>query len=183
MIMNKPFFLKQFFKDFKHTGAVCPSSKKLTDKMLKKVDFSKPIHILELGPGTGCMTQEILLRMHPDSKLSCIEINPEFCSKLKAFESDPRFNLYQASATDFNAAIHSQPVDYVISGLPLANFKRSEIKSIFDQVENVLAPKGLFVQFQYTTKLDQLFKSRFKSVFKSFAFFNMPPAFVYSCSF
>ena len=181
--MNKPFFLKQFFRDFKHTGAVCPSSKTLTDKMLKRVNFSKPIHILELGPGTGCMTGEILSRMGSSSKLSCIEINPEFCQKLKTLEKDPRFSLYEASATDFNKLIGDQPVDYVISGLPLANFKKSEIKSIFDQVESVLTPEGLFIQFQYTTKLDKLFKARFGNVLKNFAFFNMPPAFVYSCSF
>lgn len=181
--MNNSFFLKQFFKDFKHTGAVCPSSKGLTKKMLQGVDFSKPAHIVELGPGTGSMTSTILSKMHPQSKLSCIEINPQFCKSLEKFKTDTRFKLYQASALDFKSYFQEQPIDYVISGLPLANFEKPEIKEIFNEIEAVLSPHGLFIQFQYTMKLDQFFKSRFSSVLKRFTLFNFPPAFVYECSF
>ncbi len=183
MIMNRSFFLKQFFKDFKHTGAVCPSSKGLTKKMLQGIDFSNPVHIVELGPGTGSMTSIILSKMHPKSRLSCIEINPQFCKSLERFSPDQRFKLYQASALNFKSCLEGQPVDYVISGLPLANFQKSEIKEIFNEVETVLSPGGRFVQFQYTMKLDQFFKTRFNHVLKSFAFLNLPPAFVYNCSF
>ncbi|MCH9632367.1 MAG: Ornithine lipid N-methyltransferase [Chlamydiae bacterium] len=183
ILMNKSFFLKQFFKNFKHTGAICPSSKSLTSKMLKGIDFSKPLRIVELGPGTGCMTESILAQMHPDSELICIEINPTFCEQLKKFETDKKFNLYQASALDFTSRLNERKIDYVISGLPLANFKKHEIKSIFQEIERALTPKGKYIQFQYTLKLKQLFKANFTKVSKSFTPFNMPPAFVFRCSF
>ena len=151
--------------------------------MLKGIDFSKPIRVVELGPGTGCMTESILSQMHPDSELICIEINPTFCKQLKKFENDNKFNLHQASALDFSSQLDGEKIDYVISGLPLANFKKNEINSIFQEIESALKPGGKYIQFQYTLKLKQLFKKSFNEVSKSFTPFNMPPAFVFKCSF
>ncbi len=181
--MNKSFFLKQFFTNFKHTGAVLPSSKALTCKMLKGIDFSKPLRILELGPGTGCMTESMLSQMHQKSELVCIEINPLFCKELKKFESDKKFTLHEASALDISTLLGDDKVDFVVSGLPLANFEKTEIACIFQEIEKILKPDGKYIQFQYTLKLNQLFKNTFQKVSKSFAFFNVPPAFVFSCSF
>lgn len=181
--MNILFFLKQLFKDFKHTGAVAPSSIALTNKMLKGIDFSKPVHIIELGPGTGCMTEEILLRMHPDSKLTCIEINPEFCKKLRLIKTNKSFSILQASAQDFAKHFEKNAADFVVSGLPLANFKKKEILEVFKNIKAVLKKEGAYIQFQYTLRLDKLIKKHFSKVLKRFSFFNLPPAFVYSCSY
>lgn len=181
--MNLLFFLKQFFKDFKHTGAVAPSSKALTNNMLKGIDFNKPVKIVELGPGTGCMTEEILKRMHPDSELTCIEINPIFCQKLEEIQTDKNLTVLQASAQDFGKHFEAKDADFVVSGLPLANFKKEEILSVFNNIKTVLKKSGEYIQFQYTLRLDKLIKDHFTKVLKTFSFFNLPPAFVYSCSY
>ena len=177
------FFLKQFIRDFKHTGAIAPSSKTLTKNMLKDIDFTKPVHIIELGPGTGCMTEEILSRMHPESKLTCIEINPEFCKNLQKIKTNKNFTVLQASANDFEKHFEMGQADFVVSGLPLANFKKEEILGVFHAIKTVLKPDGSYIQFQYTKRLDKLIKSHFSTVFKRFSLFNLPPAFVYSCSY
>ncbi len=175
-------FFKSFFKDFKHTGSILPSSKHLTNKMLKGVDFSKPCKILELGPGTGCMTHEILSRMHPESELVCIEINPSFCENLRALKTDKQLRIIEASALDFEKHLSSLKFDAVISGLPLANFTSQEIDMIFNNIQKSLSKDGKYIQFQYTLRNDRLIKSRFSKVSKNYSLFNFPPAFVYTCS-
>lgn len=179
--MNILLFFKHFLKDFKHTGAVAPSSKRLTYKMLGDVDFNKPVEIVELGPGTGCMTKEILKRMHPESKLTCIEINPVFCENLRKIKTDKPFSVLQVSAFDFERHFQKKGIDYVVSGLPLANFKQNEILGVFNSIQSVLKKTGSYIQFQYTLRLDKLIKKHFENVFKKFTFLNLPPAFVYSC--
>lgn len=181
--MSFLFFLKQFFKDFKHTGAIAPSSRALTKNMLKDIDFTKPAHIIELGPGTGCMTEEILSKMHPESKLTCIEINPLFCKNLLKIKTNKNFTVLEASASDFEKHFKINEVDFVVSGLPLANFKKEEILGVFNAIKKVLKPNGSYIQFQYTKRLDKVIKNHFSNVFKRFSLFNLPPAFVYSCSF
>ena len=74
----KRVFLSEFIKQKKTVGAITPSSKFLMKKMLSKVDFSKDILIVEIGPGTGVFTQEILSRMTLNSRLISFEINDIF---------------------------------------------------------------------------------------------------------
>ncbi len=181
--MNFLFFLKQFLKDFKQTGAVLPSSKALTKKMLKNINFDRPVKIVELGPGTGCMTREILKRMHPKSELICVEINPDFCERLKQIKTDKKFSVLQTSAADLASQIDTHSIHYVVSGLPLANFRTNEVESIFGSIQNILKAQGSYIQFQYTLRLDETIKQYFSIVIKSFSLFNFPPAFIYSCSY
>ena len=80
---NKGNFLKTFFKERKQVGALAPSSKFLVKKMCDKIDFSTAKNIVELGPGTGVFTEEILKRANPDCKIFVIELNTEFYEYLK----------------------------------------------------------------------------------------------------
>ena len=53
-------FLNEFIKHPKHTGAIAPSSKILAKKMVDVIDFNRAKCIVELGPGTGAFTKEII---------------------------------------------------------------------------------------------------------------------------
>ncbi|GIS50844.1 MAG: hypothetical protein Ct9H90mP25_2780 [Gammaproteobacteria bacterium] len=48
--------LKLNLKNFKTTGTITPSSKKLVERLLAPIDFSETLLIAELGPGNGCFT-------------------------------------------------------------------------------------------------------------------------------
>ena len=79
----KTFFLKNFLKNWKEVGSITPSSRFLTKKMLESIDFSKADTIVELGPGTGVFTKEILIRMKSNAKLIILETNHQFSENLK----------------------------------------------------------------------------------------------------
>lgn len=53
-------FLKQYITKPRTVGAVLPSSKYLTTKMIENVDFNYSSCIVEYGPGTGVFTERIL---------------------------------------------------------------------------------------------------------------------------
>ena len=56
----------------------------------------------------------------------------------------------------------------------------AEQESLFREISAVLAPAGVYVQFQYSLKSLYLLKKYF-SVRLRFTLFNIPPAFVYVC--
>ena len=57
---KKRSFITQFLKESKMVGSVRPSSRFLMEKMLQNIDFENSKIIVELGPGTGVFTYEIL---------------------------------------------------------------------------------------------------------------------------
>ena len=81
--MSKKFnFFKEAVKNYKTSGTIMPSSKYLAGKMLKEIDFSKADIIIELGPGNGAITHNILAKIKPSTILICFEINDAFYNEL-----------------------------------------------------------------------------------------------------
>jgi phosphatidylethanolamine/phosphatidyl-N-methylethanolamine N-methyltransferase len=178
-------FLKSFFKEKRMVGALAPSSKFLAKKMLKHVNFSEAKLIVEFGPGNGVFTKKILEKMLPSAKLIVYELNETFFQKLVDEITDKRVILINGSADsvyDYVQANQLGEVDYVISSLPLANFPKALIESILNASDKVLKPEGKYIQFQYTLTQRRHLKKVFKNMSLNFALFNLPPAFVYTCS-
>ncbi|HAC15516.1 MAG TPA: hypothetical protein DCE78_06170, partial [Bacteroidetes bacterium] len=77
-----------FIKNIKHVGAVAPSSASLVREMVKPLtkrvlSSDKPIRILELGPGTGPVTKEIVNLMRPQDHLDIVELDVKFFELIK----------------------------------------------------------------------------------------------------
>jgi len=65
--------------------------------MLKDIDFSSCRVLIELGPGNGVITHQILKKMHPDSHLICFEVNDVFYQNLKKI-IHPQLTVLKVSA-------------------------------------------------------------------------------------
>ncbi|MBM3453835.1 MAG: phospholipid methyltransferase [Bacteroidetes bacterium] len=183
--MNKTQFLKRFLKERKAIGAMMPSSKFLTKKMFDKVCFKEIRTIVELGPGTGVFTEEIISKMNKNTRFLVIELDDVFHELLYEKIKHPNVEIVKASATKLRELLadrNIESVDLIISSLPLANFSSSLKLLILLSCKNSLTKtSGQFVQFQYTPQLHRLFKRVFTSVVLDFTLLNVPPAFVYSC--
>jgi len=164
----------------KSVGALAPSSKYLVNKMLKPIAFSKDYKILELGPGTGVITKQILDNLNDKSELISIELNDEFCAQLKNLESD-KFTVLKANAENIQSLFQEKSFDYIISGLPLALFKKQQVANILDGCLSVLKTDGKFIQFQYSLSNKKTLQRHFNSVNITLAAVNLPPAVVYTC--
>lgn len=175
-------FLGTSLKNIHKTGTVHPSSRFLIRKMLQDIDFRKPLFMVEFGPGQGCITEEILKRMQPGSRLICFELNRAFQKHLqKKFKADARIKIIHGNALDFGLVINSEPVDAFISGLPISLMKQSDLDKLLHAVSASLTPDGKFVQFQYSPHRLSSVRKYFSKVRVRFTFRNVPPAFIYSC--
>jgi phospholipid N-methyltransferase len=178
-------FLKEFFKERKTVGAIRPSSKSLTNKMLNNVDFKTSNVIVEYGPGTGVFTRRILEEMKSDAKLYVFELHEPFYNKLKKeFENDNRVEIIFDSAVEvrkYLEADNHKYADVIISSLPLTNFDQKLTMRILKSAEIALKPEGQYIQFQYSLNARKLLVKIFNSISIQFTANNLPPAFVYTC--
>jgi phospholipid N-methyltransferase len=171
-------------KNFKTSGTITPSSKALIKALLAPVDFSSARCLIELGPGTGCVTRSILERMHPDCILICFEVNGDFIDQLEALR-DSRLRVVNACASSIRTILNDldiEEVDHIVSSLPLALIDNEVVKRILEAVKTNLREGGRFLQFQYSLSNYAELKPIFKTVKLDFTFRNMPPAFVYECT-
>ena len=179
---NKTKFLKTFFKERKQVGAVAPSSRFLIKKMCDKIDFSTADAIIELGPGTGVFTTEILKRAKPTCKIFVFELNESFYNLLKEKITDPRVILYNKSADEVDLVYKEhgiKNVDAILSSLPLAVIPDQVKKKILLKSYEALRCGGVYVQYQYSLASTRLIKMAFPKMKISFSTINFPPAFIY----
>src|SRR3954465_1022078 len=101
-------------------GAVAPSGRALARTMAAYVDPKIPGPIVELGPGTGPVTEALVARGIDPARLILVEFDPTFCRLLRA--RYPPAMVVQGDAYSLRrllSTLVSQPAAAVVSGLPL----------------------------------------------------------------
>src|SRR5271166_3801524 len=117
-------FFQEFRRNFHSTGAVLPSGERVSLAMTHFVNHrtdDRPKRILEVGPGTGAVTRQIIRRMHPADRLDLVEINENFVARLNdRFRNDPEFREVSPRAAVHCTRIENlqtdSPYDVIISG-------------------------------------------------------------------
>ena len=182
MQKKKSFFIEAL-RSIKTSGTIAPSSKYLTSKMLKQIDFSNATIVVELGSGDGVVTKQILKRLHAKAQLFIFEINPNFIEKLQHIKHE-QLTIIQASAENIEDELKKRnitKVDAVVSCLPLSVIPKKIAVCILEETYKTLKIGGKFIQFQYSTQFFRIVKNIFKNAKLSFEFRNLPPAFIYTC--
>lgn len=178
--MKEVAFFREFIKNWRSVGSVTPSSKFLVNKMLRHVNFSNAQVNIELGAGSGPITSELLKRMGRDSKLVIFETNTDFYKDLKNIK-DKRVEVYNQSAVNLQKYLEEGTVDYIVSGIPLANLSSSDKKNLLASSYKALKKNGKFIQFQYSFESKKDLEKVFDKVQIDFTPLNFPPAFVFCC--
>ena len=151
--------------------------------MADKCDFSQPQILVELGPGDGPHTREIVRRMHPDSRLFLFEIDPVLAGVMREqFMDDSRVEVIETDAAFLKEELGKRGLeycDYVISGLPFSMFNVPTKRRILHAIHQSLAPnpRAAFVTYQCTHELKR-HATMFARVHSEFCLRNLPPIFV-----
>ena len=189
-------FATQALSEFQSTAAIAPSSRFLAQAMVKPLPTERAKTVVELGPGTGVMTEELLEQLPYDAKLLAFEINPRFVDYLRINLPDPRLEVIQCGAERAHIELERRGIgkaDAILSSLGLSLLPESLNREIFESLLPHMANDGVFTQFQYFTRMrmqDGLpeyfdvgrFLGRYFPVVKRRMIVrNLPPAFVYDC--
>ena len=181
---NRIKFFKEALKNIKTLGTVTPSSRFLSKRMLKGVNFLKADVIVELGGGNGAITKYILENLSPNATLVCFEINDNFYTQLHAL-NHPQLIVLKASAENIIIELQKlnfTKVDYIISSLPLTIIPDDISDKILKNAFKILVNNGTFIQYQYSLSYFKKLKKVFKeSISLEFEPLNIPPAFIYRC--
>jgi phospholipid N-methyltransferase len=166
-------FIYEFLKYPIQVGTMTQSSKCLAKRMAEQIDGST--EVVEFGAGTGSVTKEILKQLPQDGRLTCFEINPQFCKCLERI-NDERLKVINDDAK--NCEQYIDDPDCIVSGLPLTLFKKLEKEKIL----TITSKSKRYIQLQYTPILSKEIKQYFSDVKLKFVPQNLPPAFIYVCS-
>jgi phospholipid N-methyltransferase len=149
-------FLKSAATDFKRTGAVAPSSKALGYAMISEMIrcYKSPAMILEVGGGTGSITEVIARAIRPVDHLDVYEIDSGFSNVInRRLKEDKSFRLVSSSVR-----VHNMPIeqidrharyDFIISCLPFTCFQPAMVREIFEIYRSILNPGGICSFFEY----------------------------------
>jgi phosphatidylethanolamine/phosphatidyl-N-methylethanolamine N-methyltransferase len=150
MIADQLRFIGRLIARPSQIGAIAPSSAALGRAMAAQIpDRDGPI--LELGPGTGVVTEAILARGIAPERLTAIEYDPDFSALMS--QRFPRVRVVRGNAFDLAGTLGDTPsFAAVLSSLPLINFPLEMRVSLLKQVFERLAPGAPFIQFSYRIK-------------------------------
>jgi len=127
-----------------------PSSKVLARTMAAYVDPKSNGPVVELGPGTGAVTQALVDRGIDPARLVLVEFNPTFCRMLRA--RYPAATVVQGDAYRLRHLLEStlrELADAIVSGLPLVTKPMRTRVRLISEAMTLLRPGAPFVQFTY----------------------------------
>ena len=171
-------FLRSWLERPLVMGAVTPSGKILARTMASYVDPRIPGPVVELGPGTGPVTDALIRRGVAQDRLVLVEYSPEFCQLLK--RRFPKATIIQGDAydlTDTLSGILSEPAAATVSSLPLFTKPMDERRSLLEGAQELMHPDAPFIQFTYAVVPPIPARSQaYKAKASNRIWRNLPPA-------
>jgi len=132
-------------------GAVMPSGRLLARTMAQYVDANAEGPVVELGPGTGAITNALIEQGVDQKRLVLVEYNPGFCALLR--ERYPQAKVVQGDAYALRDALWEvlkSAASAVVSGLPLVTKPMLTRLKLIRDAFVALAPGAPFIQFTYS---------------------------------
>ncbi len=171
-------FIKSWIDDPRRTGSVTPSSPALARRMASFVDPSVPGPVIEIGPGTGPVTEALIERGVEESRLILVEYSPEFCKLLR--ERFPKATVVEGDAYALSTTLSgylTEKATAVVSSLPLFNHPPAMRSALAKDAFTLLVEGAPFIQFTYSVISPVPRKgSGLKSFVSDWVLRNIPPA-------
>jgi phospholipid N-methyltransferase len=141
----------------------------------------KPIRILELGPGTGPITESIVQGLRESDSLDVVEIDQRFYELIKRRYAGSSVNVFNMDVLEFETQM---PYDVIISSIPYEQIPASVTDKIWRKKLAMIAPGGSIAYYKYyrfnhfscefERRINKQFCTRDKLIWR-----NVPPAIAY----
>lgn len=143
-------FLRSWIEKPLHMGAVMPSSKALARTVARYVDPHSEGPVIELGPGTGAITDALIAHGVVEKRLVLVEFDPGFCALLR--ERYPQATVIQGDAYNLDQTLSEmkEPAAAMVSGLPLVTKPMLVRLKLMRDAFLKMEAGAPFIQFTYS---------------------------------
>lgn len=149
-------FRVQARADFHHIGAVAPSGRGLANALADFMPAAAggPRRVLEIGAGTGAVTEALAARLGREDTLLVVERNAAFAAHLRQrLVSESMFrglgDRIRLLHADVRTLCHDDRFHFVVSSLPFNNFTADEVAGHLRHFLGMLEPEGCLAFFEY----------------------------------
>lgn len=172
-------------------GAIAPSARPLARAAAEVVPTTGAPVVVELGAGSGAITDVITDRLPPDGRLWAVEINPDLVRHLS--RSRPRLQVLSGDAAQLTHLLREAGVDRVdaiVSALPWTLMSAAHRQRILAAICDVLTPDGTLSTITtvtaWPTRSCRVFRRQLASAFGDIqirgpVWAALPPAVVVTC--
>ena len=195
-------FLREFLRNPRQTGSIAASSRPVVRMMTESLDLSSAERVVELGAGTGAVTEGLLRKLGGRGTLLAVELNQEFADALRrrltpaaeGTEQAGVFHVANRSAVELPDLVRKHrlgEVDAISCSLPWTLMSPQDRIATLDGIVDVLAEDGQFVTltclhqaaFPQGRRLREMLQERFSVVRRQRPVWAaVPPMFAYHCT-
>lgn len=157
-------------------GAVSPSGRALARAVASEIDPSIPGPVVELGPGTGPVTEALIERGVTPERLVLVEYDAEFCTLLR--RRFPGATVVEGDAYALGetlTGIVKEPLAAVVSCLPLMTRPLNARVRLLNAAMRLLRRGAPYVQFTYAVTAP-IPSRRYRVTSSPRIWLNIPPA-------
>jgi phosphatidylethanolamine/phosphatidyl-N-methylethanolamine N-methyltransferase len=143
-------FLRSWAEKPLQMGSVTPSGRVLSRAIANFVDPQSHGPVIEIGPGTGPVTQALIERGIAEERLVLVEYSVEFCDLLR--RRFPKARIIQGDAYALAKTLEGilpTKAAAIVCGLPLLTKPEPVRIDLLAQAFTLAQPNAPFVQFTY----------------------------------
>ena len=140
-------FFRAWLRSPLRIASLVPSSAATGQAFTRVIDLRRDGDILELGSGTGAISQSLLAAGIPEHRLIMVEREPDLAAHLR--RRFPRVRTLQADATDIGGMLEAEGIcnlAAVVSSLPIVWFPLQAQADVLRPCLDRLGPRGEFLQ-------------------------------------
>lgn len=154
-LRDKYLFFQQIASEFRDVGAIFPTGGSAARALCSEIRRRRgPQRILEVGCGTGPVTEEILASMSADDRLTICDLNESFLNYVKnRFTSEPKFKkkahqveFYLGDITEYQG---ENQFDVIISSIPFTTLTGPLLQKVLSHYRYLLKPGGSMTYIEY----------------------------------
>ncbi len=158
-------FFKGILKNPLRVGCISPCSKFVGKEIVKYVaqeasafakatadraDTIKPLRILEVGGGSGALTDPLRKALEESGASYCLdvlEIDPEYCKVLRLkFVHDENIMIYCVDAATWQPG---EKYDFIISSIPFMSLDADIVRNIINNYQTLIKPNGMISYIEH----------------------------------
>ncbi|MCS6877726.1 MAG: phospholipid methyltransferase [Geminicoccaceae bacterium] len=151
LVKESELFFRQWLRSPRSVGSIKPSSRALARAVAEAVLWQPGRWVVELGGGTGAITQGLIERGIPRDRLVVVELDPELAGYLR--RRVPGCLVVEGDATRLDAILAElgvSDVSTVVSGLPMVRMPFAFQRAIVEQGFKALREPGTMLQYSYS---------------------------------